>query len=331
VLRVVVQTFLSATSLVLEVTALNPRSQRMHELTLNIGDFILEDGTCLSNTRQRVTIYGYGTKTALIAHALTGSSRVAEWWPGMVGEGSFFDPESWRVIGINVLGGCYGSSPVPAGARVTVRDIVRAQHRALEQLGIEKLDIVIGGSLGGMQALQWAIDSPDRVAKAVMIGAHDHHSAMGIALNALQREAIEIDPQSGLRLARKIAMLTYKSEELLARRHGRKLDRHGKPRFDVEGYLQYQADIFEKRMDPRTYALLTHAMDSFDVRDAAAPIASELLFIGISSDWLFRPQDVRAAAERFASRGASARYVELRSDHGHDAFLAEPERVAALL
>jgi homoserine O-acetyltransferase len=249
----------------------------------------------------------------------------------MIGEGKFFDPQQWRVVGINVLGGCYGSTPVKNGARVSVRDMVRAQRRALEQLGIERLEVVIGGSLGGMQALQWALDFPSHVANAVVIGAHDHHSAMGIALNALQREAIEIDPKRGLRLARKIAMLTYKSEELFAERHGRKLDRHGKDRFDVEGYLEYQADIFERRMDPHTYALLTHAMDSFDARDLPAPRGPHLLFVGISSDWLFRPQDVRAAADRLASLGADARYAELRSDHGHDAFLAEPDALAEIL
>lgn len=302
------------------------------EVTVEIGDLVLDDGTLLNDVRQRVTIYAASaTKTVLVAHALTGSSRAAEWWPGMIGDGTFFDPAHWRVIGINVLGGCYGSSPVPDGSRVTVRDIVRAEQRALQKLGVERLDVVVGGSLGGMQALQWAVDFPDRVENAVVIGAHDHHSPMGIALNALQREAIQIDPQRGLRLARKIAMLTYKSEELFNARHGRKPDRKGKDRFDVEGYLDHQADIFERRMNPYTYALLTHAMDSFDVRDSPVPRGPRLHFIGISSDWLFRPQDVQAAAERFASLGADAHYAELRSDHGHDAFLAEPNELATLL
>jgi homoserine O-acetyltransferase len=313
----------SASKLMLEPT---------REVTIDIGDFVLEDGTRLSNAQQRITVYTKSaTRTVLVAHALTGSSRVAEWWPGMIGEGKFFDPRHWRVVGINALGGCYGSSPVPDGARVSVRDIVRAQQRALAQLDIGKLDVVIGGSLGGMQALQWAIDFPNQVENAAIIGAHDHHTAMGIALNALQREAIEIEPQRGLRLARKIAMLTYKSEELFTHRHGRKLDRRGENRFDVEGYLEYQADVFERRMNPQTYALFTRAMDGFDVRDSPIPHGPRLLFIGISSDWLFRPQDVRAAAERFASLGADATYSELRSDHGHDAFLAEPEAVAAIL
>lgn len=308
------------------------------ETTVNIGALRLDSGVTLPNVAQRVTIYsrhpesaeGSAKKTVLVAHALTGSSRAQEWWPGMIGVGKFFDPAYWRVIGINVLGGCYGSTPVCEG-RVSVRDIVRAEQRALAKLGVESIDVVIGGSLGGMQALQWAIDFPEQVREAVIVGAHDHHSAMGIALNALQREAIEIDPKRGLRLARKIAMLTYKSEELFAARHGRKPDRHGRDRFDVEGYLDHQADIFERRMDPQAYAQLTHAMDSFDVRDSGIPLGPALRFIGISSDWLFRPQDVKAAADRFASAGANATYVELRSSHGHDAFLAESGELGKLL
>lgn len=307
------------------------------DVDVEIGPLRLDSGEQLPAVVQRVTVYRRpepgrerSVKTALVAHALTGSSRVAEWWPQMIAPGGYLDTEKWRVIGINALGGCYGSSPVPSG-RVAVSDIVRAQRRALERLGIERLDLVIGGSLGGMQALQWAVDFPENVERAVAIGAHDHHSAMGIALNALQREALDIDPKRGLRLARKIAMLTYKSEELLTERHGRRPDRHGVERFDVEGYLEHQADLFERRMDAHAYATLTRAMDSFDVRRDDVPRGPSLLFVGISSDWLFRPQDVRAAVARLQSLGAHASYAELRSDHGHDAFLAETHPLRDIL
>jgi homoserine O-acetyltransferase len=300
------------------------------EHAIAIGALRLDDGRTLPAVEQRVTVYGSAPRTTLVAHALTGSSRVHEWWPQMLGSGKFLDPASTRVVGINVLGGCYGSTPVAQG-RVTVRDMVRAQQRALEALGIDRVDDVVGGSLGGMQALQWALEFPERVGRAIVIGAHDHHSPMGIALNALQRDALALEPRGGLRLARKIAMLTYKSEELFNARHGRRRDRRGRDRFDIEGFLDHQADIFEARMDPHTYALLTHAMDAFDVRDAPAPCGPQLLFIGISSDRLFRACDVRAAAERYAARGARARYEELRTDHGHDAFLAEPDRLCALI
>jgi homoserine O-acetyltransferase/O-succinyltransferase len=303
------------------------------EQTVAIGALTLDDGSTLPSVKQRVTMYGDarsdGSNIVLVAHALTGSSRAADWWPGIVGESAFFNPGQWCVIGINVLGGCYGStgpsnrSPFP---RITVRDIVRAQRRALDELGIFRIGFVIGGSLGGMQALQWALDAPQRVGHAIVVGAHDHQSPMAISLNAIQRECIQLDPERGLGLARKLAMLTYKSEELLSARHDRRKDRNDPSLFDVEGYLEYQARIFRNRMDPATYVTLTHAMDSFDVRDRLTPPGPELTFISISSDWLFRPQDVRAAAERLG-----AHLLELHSDHGHDAFLAETEHLAALL
>lgn len=305
-------------------------------MTVRIGPLDCEDGTRLSNVRQHVTCYGDRRAPAvLVAHALTGNSRAAEWWAPLFEPGGPLDPRRYFVIGINALGSCYGSTG-PGNAqsfgRVTVADIVQAQARALESLGIGKLHLVIGGSLGGMQALQWALAHPQRVERAVIVGAHDHHSAMGVALNALQREAIALDDRRGLRLARKIAILSYKSDELLRARHGRRTDRHGRFRFDVEGYLDHQADLFESRMDARSYVALTHAMDSFDVRGLEPVDTSpELHFVGISSDWLFRPQDVRAAAERFSSLGYRASYRELPSEHGHDAFLAEAAELGELL
>ena len=308
----------------------------MQEHNVDIGTLGLSGGASLPAVRQRVTTYGDPRAPAvLVPHALTGSSRVAEWWGELVGDGKLLDPARWFVIGINALGGCYGSTGPTTVANfpyVTVRDIVAAQARVLDLLGIERLVLAIGASLGGMQALQWALDFPHRVEQAVMVGSHDHQSAMGIALNAVQREAISLHPRRGLRIARKIAMLSYKSDALFKRRHDRRADRKGRFRFDVEGYLEHQADLFEARMDPRSYVALTEAMDSFDVR-GVEPVdtSARLLFVGISSDWLFLPQDVRAAARRFAKLGFASEYAEIRSDHGHDAFLAEPERFASIL
>ncbi len=329
---------------------------RQRELTIPVGDLELECGETLPAVEQHVTIYGEPnadcSNVVLAPHALTGSSRVAEWWPAIVGENALFDPNHWCVIGINALGGCYGStgprtislSTIGAAStvekdvlnafpRITVGDIVRAQQRAIDYLGLEHLALVIGGSLGGMQALQWAVDAPHRINHAVVIGAHDHHSAMGIALNAVQREGLALDRIRGLRLARKIALLTYKSQELLNERHGRRSDRLGQSRFDVEGYLEYQADRFEGRMDAATYATLTHAMDSFDVRNALIRSSNppRVTFIGISSDWLFRPEDVQAASERFRLRGLPSQYIELTSSHGHDAFLVESKELVVHL
>jgi len=308
------------------------------EQTVAIGDLELDRGGVLPAVDQRVAIYGEpgdGRKIALVPHALTGSARVADWWGDLLVEGAPLDPREWTVVGINAVGSCYGSTGPKAGEAfpiVTVADIVRAQRRALDAIGIPTLDLVIGASLGGMQALQWALDAPERVARAVIIGAHDHQTAMGIAFNSVQRDAIALDARGGLRIARKLAMLTYKSEALFRARHDRKPDRLGRPIYDVEGYLERQADLFEARMDPAAYVALTHAMDSQDVRDHASTDASpELLFIGITSDWLFHPADIRAAAARLAARGFNATYKELTSDHGHDAFLAEPKALADLL
>ncbi len=310
--------------------------ERCRELTVDVGPFTFANGSRLDTVEQRIATYGDPRSPAvLVAHALTGSSRVTEWWGGLVGPGKLLDPERWYVIGINALGSCYGSSgpaTVPDFPHVTVRDIVAAQARALDRLGVDRLSLAIGASLGGMQALQWALDYGERVERAVMVGSHDHQSAMGIALNSIQREAIALDSAGGLRIARKIAMLSYKSDALFKRRHDRRPDRKGRFRFDVEGYLDYQADLFEARMDARCYAALTEAMDSFDVRSARPTGAKpSLLFVGISSDWLFLPKDVRAAAERFASLGYDSRYAEIESDHGHDAFLAEPDVFSSIL
>ncbi len=275
-----------------------------------------------------------------------------EWWGGLAGPGKLLDTNALAIVGVNALGSCYGSTGpgsiapdgAPYGARfpvVTVGDMVRAQRRALATLGHTHFAAVVGGSLGGMQTLAWALEAPQDVDRAIVIGAYDHFAAMGIALNAIAREAINIarTPAEGIALARKIAMLTYKSEALLAQRFARRFDRKGgdptrvaTERYDVEGYLDHQGAIFAARMEPAAYLTLTRAMDLFDTR--ARPLTNPhpaFTFVGISSDWLFLPRYVREAAERFARCAADSVYEELVSDHGHDAFLAEPERLHALV
>ena len=317
----------------------------------------LNCGVTLAGVVQRVSVYGTprsdGSNVVLVAHALTGTSRVLDWWGGLAGPGKLIDTNAVAVVCVNALGSCYGSTGpgslapdgTPYGERfplVTVTDMVRAQRRALAALGHTQFAAVIGGSLGGMQAIAWGIEAPEAVDRVVAIGAYDHFAAMGIALNAIAREAIRIarTPAEGIALARKIAMLTYKSEALLARRFARNLDRAGSDptrvatdRYDVEGYLDYQGAIFAERMEPGSYLALTRAMDLFDVRDreiAASP-SPIFHFVGISSDWLFLPHYVRETAVRLAALGIASTYDELVSDHGHDAFLAEPERLEALL
>ena len=272
-----------------------------------------------------MTIYGTpsasGDNVVLVAHALTGTSAVAEWWPGIIAPGGLFDTRTWCVIGLDLI--CH---PERSRGTTPMSCVVREQLRQLDELGIARAHAVIGGSLGGMQALQWALDAPQRIDRAIVIGASDHHTAMGIALNHVQREAIALDPVRGLALARQIAMLTYKSDDLFAERHDRNADSRGKAGFDVEGYLDHQGRKLVARMDPQTYVARTRLMDSFDVRGREVPAGVDLTFVGISSDWLFRPQEIRAAAARLG-----ARYLELESNHGHDAFLAEPAKLHALL
>ncbi len=303
-----------------------------------------------------MSVYGTprpdGSNVALICHALTGSSRALDWWSGLAGPGKLLDTNALAIVCVNALGSCYGSTgPAslapdgePYGDRfplITVTDMVRTSREALAQLGLTRFAAVVGGSLGGMQAIAWALEAPAQVDRAIVIGAYDHFAAMGIALNAVAREAIRIarTPDEGIALARKIAMLTYKSEPLLAKRYARNPDRSGGDpmrvvgdRFDVEGYLDHQGAIFAKRMDPRAYLALTRAMDTFDVRDRTLAVPHpQFTFVGISSDWLFLAKYVRETAQRFAREGADSTYFELESEHGHDAFLAEPGALQNLL
>jgi len=333
---------------------------------VSIGALELTSGDVVPDVVQRVTRYGAapaadGANVVLVSHALTGSSRVAEWWGGVVGEGALFDPAAWCVVGVNVLGGCYGStgppSLAPDGRRwgprfpvVTVADIVEAQRRALDALGMPKLRVAIGGSLGGFQALQWARAHGERVAHAIVVGAYDHLRAQGIAQNGAARDAIVLDPAfwdgwydeqpvRGLKLARAIATLTYKSEALFERRFANRPNRGGGDpsrrlgdRFDVEGYLDRQGDAFAARIDANSYRTLTRAMDLFDLRGHERPPGpTRLTFVGIEGDQLYPPEHVWACAARWAGAGWDAEYRHQRSEHGHDAFLAEAGELARLL
>jgi homoserine O-acetyltransferase/O-succinyltransferase len=329
--------------------------------------FALESGGVLRSLTLRYARYGQPNdgNVILVCHALSGSARVGDWWPQLFGEAGVFRLDRDCVIGVNIPGSCYGSTGPqhinpetgrPFGADfplVTVRDWVRAQALLLDQLGIRRLRAVIGASVGGMQAIQWAIEFPDRVARAIAIGAAPL-GAMGLALNHLQRQAIFNDPNwrdglapphAGLALARAIAMCSYKSAHLFTERYARRPDRSGvdptrsmHARHDVGGYLDYQGELFTRRFDAHSYLLITKAMDNFDPArgypteaDALARIQARMLLVGISSDWLFPASDVRALAERMKLAGVAANYAELESSHGHDGFLAEPEKLTPLI
>ncbi|HEV7860464.1 MAG TPA: homoserine O-acetyltransferase [Pyrinomonadaceae bacterium] len=337
--------------------------------------FRLEGGGLLQPVTLRYALYGRLNEArdnaVLVCHALSGSARVGDWWPQLLGTGKLFDTTRYCVLGVNVIGSCYGStgpaSPNPqrpgetyAGEfpLVTIGDMVEAQARLLDHLGIEKLFAVIGGSIGGMQALRWAVALPDRVERCIAIGAAPLN-AMGLALNHLQRQAIRNDPAwlngryppdaqpvAGLALARALAMCSYKSAELFNARFARRPDRSGENpqgslagRYDIAGYLDYQGLSFARRFDANSYLVISKAMDVFDLarrgdeseEDALKSISARLLLIGISSDWLFPPGDMRALALRARAAGVDVSYASLESTHGHDGFLADAEILAPIV
>ena len=320
----------------------------------------------------------------LLTHALTGNAHAhdprqpddprAAWWNPLVGPGRPFDTERYFVVCANVLGGCYGSSGPsslnPATGRaygldfplVTIRDMVNAQRRLVERLGVRKLAMVAGGSVGGQQALEWAVSYPELVRKVVVIAATEALSAQAVAFSEVERQAIMADPRwqngaylpgqgpdAGLSIARMLAMITYQSEEAMeqrfARRPARRFD-HTPPSgytafggtFDVESYLYHQGEALVKRFDANSYLYLSRAMDLYDVsagypslEAALRRIQGQALFIGIRSDFLFPAARVRRLAEQVRQLGGDARYLELDSPHGHDAFLKEWEQMTAAL
>lgn len=327
--------------------------------------FRLESGGTLQPVTVRYAVYGRlnaeRDNAILVCHALSGSARVADWWDEIIGEGRLLDTSRYCIIGVNILGSWYGStgpgsidpcSGEPYGPDfplVTIGDMVRAQARLLDHLGIARLRAVIGGSIGGMQALQWATDFPVRVDACIAIGATPL-SAMGLALNHLQRQAIELDPDfrdghytrqpaAGLSLARAIAMCTYKSAALFDQRYHRKPNRNGEDprrslpeRFDVAGYLDYQGTSFVERFDANSYLVISKAMDTFELRDDnLRRICARVLLVGISSDWLFPTADVRELRDRLRRCGVHSDYIEQISAHGHDAFLADAAQLAQLI
>ncbi|MCS7079300.1 MAG: homoserine O-acetyltransferase [Chloracidobacterium sp.] len=345
------------------MAALEPTIER--DVTLEERPFRLETGGELPEATLRCAVYGRLEAAPggviLVCHALTGSARIADWWPALVGPGRPLDPTRYAIVGVNVLGSCYGSTgprtvnPVtgrPYGARfplVTMGDMVRAQRLALRALGVTRLTAVIGGSIGGMQALRWATDFPDDLDLCLAIGATPL-PAMGLALNHLQRQAIMQDPAwrdgdgcaqptAGLALARAIAMCSYKSAALFDERFGRRPNRSGEDpratlhgRYDVAGYLDHQGEKFVRRFDANSYLVLSKAMDTFDLTDAElARIRAHVWLVGLSSDWLFPAADVRALAARMRAVNVAVEYAEIITSHGHDGFLAEPDAVAPLL
>jgi homoserine O-acetyltransferase/O-succinyltransferase len=343
-------------------------------------DFVLECGTVLRS--HTIAYRTYGTlnvdrsNAILVCHALTGDQYVAEphpitgkggWWDAIVGPGRPVDTNRFFVICTNVLGGCMGSTgPLsinpatgdPWGTDfppVTIGDMVRQQKRLIEHLGITRLFAAIGGSMGGMQVLQWAALYPDAVFAALPIATASYHSAQNIAFHEVGRQAIFADPHwdngrywrfgripaRGLAVARMCAHITYLSEEALTRKFGRRLQNAPKDpteaidlfggMFEVQSYLRHQGSTFVQRFDANSYLTITRAMDYFDLAaDCGGDLAAafrgaktRFLLASFTSDWLFPTSQSRAIARALNRAGANVSFVEFPTDKGHDAFLLD--------
>ncbi|NKC32698.1 homoserine O-acetyltransferase MetX [Falsiroseomonas selenitidurans] len=307
----------------------------------------------------------------VVCHALTGDQYVAEphpvtgkpgWWEAVVGPGRPVDTDRFFVICANVLGGCMGSSgpaePMPDGSRpwatdfpsITIRDMVRAQKLLVEHLGIGRLLAVVGGSMGGMQVLEWAATYPEMVVAAAPIACAAYHSAQNIAFHEVGRAAIHGDPDwvggrywqdgripaKGLSVARMVAHITYLSEAALGRKFGRRLRGASaltflEDVFEVESYLRHQGSTFVRRFDANSYLTITRAMDYFDlaaehggeVANAFRGTSTRFLVASFSSDWLFPTEESRALVRALNAAAANTSFVEIATDKGHDAFLLD--------
>ena len=327
----------------------------------------------------------YGTLNAtksnavIVCHALSGNHHVAGkysesdknagWWDNLIGPNKPLDTNKFFVIGLNNLGGCHGSSGPssinqtsnkPFGASfpiVTVEDWVNSQARLLDYLGIESLAVVIGGSLGGMQALQWTLAYPNRVKHALVIASAPNLTAQNIAFNEVARQAIMTDPEfyegdyyahntvpsRGLRIARMLGHITYLSDDAMGEKFGRKLKNTIKYSFDVEfemeSYLRYQGDKFAGEFDANTYLRMTRALDYYDpalnfdgdLSKALSKVKAEFLVLSFTSDWRFSPARSREIVKALLDNELTVSYAEVTAAHGHDAFLMPDAHYHAIL
>ena len=339
----------------------------------------------------RVAFETYGTLNAaksnavLVCHALNASHHVAGvyagqeksegWWDTMIGPGKPLDTNHFFVIGVNNLGSCFGSTgPMhtnPDTGRVygadfpvvTVEDWVNAQARLLDALGIQTLAAVMGGSLGGMQALSWTLQYPSRVRYALVIASAPNLTAENIAFNEVARRAITTDPdfngghfyadgdkpetkpKRGLRIARMIGHITYLSDDVMNEKFGRLLKEDGDYKystldveFQIESYLRYQGDKFAEYFDANTYLLITRALDYFDparqhggdLSQALAKATAKFLLVSFTTDWRFSPKRSRELVKALLDNRRDVSYAEIDAPHGHDAFLLDDKRYMAV-
>jgi len=316
------------------------------------------------------TLNASGSNAVLVCHALNASHHVAGWyagdpqnigwWDNMIGPGKPLDTDRFFVIGVNNLGGCHGSTG-PASINpdtgkpwgcafpvVTVEDWVHAQARLADMLGIDSFAAIVGGSLGGMQALQWTLTYPQRVKNALVIAAAPNLTAQNMAFNEVARQAIITDPEfhggdyyehgtvprRGLRIARMLGHITYLSDDAMGAKFGRRL-KHGEVKygfdveFEMESYLRYQGDRFAESFDANTYLRMTRALDYFDpaaahggnLSAALAKAQADFLVVSFTSDWRFSPARSREIVKALLDNELCVTYAELTAAHGHDAFL----------
>ncbi|MCU0259713.1 MAG: homoserine O-acetyltransferase [Ilumatobacteraceae bacterium] len=346
--------------------------------------FAVESGAMLRRVDLAYETWGTlapdASNAVLVCHAWTGDSHAAGragpghgapgWWDDLIGPGKAIDTERWFVVCANVLGGCQGStgpaSPHPDDGRpygsrfpvVTIRDMVRAQVRLMDHLGVRRWHAVIGGSMGGMQVLEWAITFPERVASIVPIATCLQATAQQIAWGAIGRRAIRLDPRwrggdyydappgegpwEGLAIARQVAQVTFRSDNSFTERFGRELAEVGEygdtfdlwQRFEVERYLDYHGEKLVRRFDANSYLVIGKAMDLHDVARGRGSLEAAMrrihvpsLSIGISSDMLYPAYQQQRIHELLTQQGVPSRYHEIHSPHGHDAFLINHDQI----
>lgn len=349
---------------------------------------VLSSGQVVSSYTLAVETYGelnaQRSNAVLICHALNASHHVAGmdaeqpaqigWWDNMVGPGKAVDTDRFFVIGINNLGSCFGSTgPTTINPQtgktwgasfplLTVEDWVRAQARVADHFGIERFAAVMGGSLGGMQALSWAITCPDRVGDCIVVASTARLTAQNIAFNEVARRAILTDPDfrggdyaaqgvvptHGLSVARMVGHITYQSDEVMAAKFGRAQrapNANGDYRynydveFEVESYLRHQGEKFSRHFDANTYLLLTRALDYFDparatggdLAQALTPVQARFLLVSFSTDWRFAPEHSREIVQALLKNRREVTYAEIDAPHGHDAFLLGDVRYHAIV
>lgn len=323
--------------------------------------FITESGDTIEQVQVTYKTWGKlnadGSNAVLVCHALTGNADADEWFPGLFDDNGILNPAEQYIICSNVLGGCYGTTgPWSENAatgkpwqgdfpQITIRDMVRVQQQLVNHLGVNGIELAIGGSMGGMQVLEW-LCMDDRIRKAVLIAMGKAHSPWTIGFSEAQRRAIKADrnfndgfyssdalPAEGLAAARMMGMMMYRSAPAFQRRFGRKLQEGHKDLLQVNSYLNYQGDKLVKRFDANTYIRLTEAMDTHDVsrgrgsyEAVLGAISIPVLVMAITSDVLYVPAEQRELAGLLGN----ATYAELESDEGHDAFLIEFPKMVAI-